>query len=480
MVKHKKNKTKRKNNQVQLTVSEKPAEIDVTERYFKEKKVKKDKEPKKRKKQVDRGDKMRQKASKRPFKEGINRKCGGNKVNTKTQAKRPAKASREPNGWEIERLTVADPVEADWSELERENPEEIELETMTKAPTALEISQVDLEEGRREMVVPAKDLKRAPQGDFVGGIGVNPPKKSFARWLREINVKWPWLKIVLVLFLASGMVLGVEELIRGSLRQPVQIQTGVEMEGDEVVAETASGNEPKDEAAMQDPADEANDVASEPEVEKSAQAPRQVDTVGKKLVALTFDDGPSKATTGRLLDILAEKQVKATFFVLGNMAQRSPELLKRQMAEGHEIGSHTMTHRNLAKSGVGEIQAEAEQMKVLFQEQLGKKVDLVRPPYGSINDTVRAQAETPLILWTVDTEDWKNKNPETILARVKAGAFDGTVILMHDIYSTTVDAVGPVIDFLRAEGYEFLTISEMAAARGVQMEKGWSYGSFRP
>ena len=137
MVKHKKNKTKRKNNQVQLTVSEKPAEIDVTERYFKEKKVKKDKEPKKRKKQVDRGDKMRQKASKRPFKEGVNRKCGGNKVNTKTQAKRPAKASREPNGWEIERLTVADPVEADWSELERENPEEIELETMAKAPTAL-------------------------------------------------------------------------------------------------------------------------------------------------------------------------------------------------------------------------------------------------------------------------------------------------------------------------------------------------------
>lgn len=199
-------------------------------------------------------------------------------------------------------------------------------------------------------------------------------------------------------------------------------------------------------------------------------------------MALTFDDGPGGATTPRLLDILKEKGVKATFFVLGGPLSARPDIVQRAEAEGHEVESHTMTHVNLEKATLETIQWEAASMRQLFQEKLGHEPSLTRPPYG--NGTRRTEVTenigTPLIYWSVDTEDWKSRNAAAVQERIRQDTYNGAIILMHDIYQSTVDAVPGAIDELRARGYEFVTVEELAAARGVKMVNGVTYFNFRP
>ncbi len=204
------------------------------------------------------------------------------------------------------------------------------------------------------------------------------------------------------------------------------------------------------------------------------------DLKDKKLIALTFDDGPAPTTTSRLLDILKEKKVPVTFFVLGMMARNYPDIVKREVAEGHELASHTTNHANLSKMSVEQIQQDMNESCQILINVTGKCAELVRPPYGAINENVIGGIARPLITWSVDTEDWKSRNADKIRAEVKRSSFNGAVVLFHDIYDTTVDAIPMVIDDFRAAGYEFVTISEMAQARGVKLERGGVYGVFRP
>lgn len=201
---------------------------------------------------------------------------------------------------------------------------------------------------------------------------------------------------------------------------------------------------------------------------------------GKKLVALTFDDGPSAETTPRLLDILYQKDAVATFFMLGSRARYNSDIVLRAIKDGHEVASHTMYHQNLAKISSSAIAADISEAQAVFKEILGQPTTLTRPPYGSVNDNVRAQVGTPMIMWSVDTLDWKHRNTESIMGYTLDQVYDGAIILMHDIHSTSVDAVPTLIDTLRAEGYEFATISELTNLRGVSLDNGASYFGFRP
>ena len=157
---------------------------------------------------------------------------------------------------------------------------------------------------------------------------------------------------------------------------------------------------------------------------------------------------------------------------MGSRAQKSPEILRQEEADGHEVASHTMTHANLKRSTVEAIKWEAAAMNGLFTEILGHGPSLTRPPYGNISNDTRTYINQPLILWTVDPEDWKYKDANIVHKNIVNSAFDGAIILMHDIHATTVDAVARVIDDLRAAGYEFMTVSELAAARGVVLQNG--------
>lgn len=204
------------------------------------------------------------------------------------------------------------------------------------------------------------------------------------------------------------------------------------------------------------------------------------DPHGKKLVALTFDDGPSAETTPALLDVLTEKDAPATFFMLGNMARSHPEIVQRAARERHEIASHTMYHQNLIRISPEVAQADLNEAKSVFKNILGHGPAFVRPPYGNFNDFIASVATRPLVLWSVDTRDWQSKDPSAIVAAAMSQVHDGAIILMHDIYPTTVAAIPTLVDALRQEGYEFVTVSEMAELRGITLAPGTAYYKFAP
>lgn len=296
-----------------------------------------------------------------------------------------------------------------------------------------------------------------------------PQKRAeLLKILHVANVRQPWLKVAVAILFAGGVIGSMVAIWHHDVEQPVGTPTEVESESakdpeiSQELPEVSAANQP---------------VKGDPTVGKSTQ-PQSV--TGKKLVALTFDDGPSVAQTPRLLQILREKNVKVTFFVVGTMARKAPEILRQEETEGHEVASHTMTHADLQRSTVEGIKWEVAAMNGLFMEILGHGARLTRPPYGNVNNNVRTYVNQPLVLWTVDPEDWRYRNPTAVHQRVVQATFDGAIVLLHDIHGTTVDAVAGIIDDLRAAGYEFVTVSELAVARGIILQNGAVYGGFRP
>lgn len=184
-------------------------------------------------------------------------------------------------------------------------------------------------------------------------------------------------------------------------------------------------------------------------------------------IAITFDDGPHGTNTPRLLDILAQRNIKATFFVLGQCVQEHPEILKRMAAEGHEIANHSWSHPAFAKLSNEAVHNQISQCQKAIADITGKTAVLLRPPYGSITQSQRQWITNELglkiILWSVDPLDWKFRNAkrveQSIVSQTKAGA----IILAHDIHPTTIDAMPDTLDTLMARGFKFVTVSELLA-----------------
>ena len=194
----------------------------------------------------------------------------------------------------------------------------------------------------------------------------------------------------------------------------------------------------------------------------------------EKLIAITFDDGPG-AYTAQLLDELAARDVKATFFVSGYRAANYPETLKRMVSEGHQLASHTQNHENLNTLSAAKIADEISRTQDYITAAGGDNPAYIRPPYGNANKTVRAQAPSPLINWSVDPEDWKYHNADTVCKNILAGSYDGAIILVHDIYQTSVNGALAAIDKLLEQGYEFVTVRDLLLRRGVTPEAGVMY-----
>ena len=269
-----------------------------------------------------------------------------------------------------------------------------------------------------------------------------PPKKHQRSLFRRLDIRFPWLKLVFICVVGLVAILDLLDLTISRVYDPY------------------------------------SKIKIAP-MSKHVRATERV-LKGKMLVALTFDDGPSDSTTPNLLDILYQKDVPATFFMLGNMARNNPDLVKRVEAEGHEIASHTMYHQNLIRLSVTAIEADISEAKAVFNDILGRTPSLTRPPYGNFNDNVIRATGTPIILWSVDTLDWKNKATEPIVSTAMSQVHDGAIILMHDVHPTSVEAVPVLIDTLRGAGYEFVTISELVEARKTTISPGTAYYNFRP
>jgi len=202
------------------------------------------------------------------------------------------------------------------------------------------------------------------------------------------------------------------------------------------------------------------------------------DQPAKKLVALTFDDGPCKDTE-RLLDGLKARGVKATFFILGSNARKFPAIVKRIYEEGHEVASHTYDHKNLKSLGSDAIKNQVDNTRYAINDAIGAYNDLiVRPPYGSVDQRVLDALGTPAIYWSVDSNDWRWVNDSAKTVReIMNHAFDGSIILVHDIHSWSVTAALQAVDQLLAKGYEFVTVSELFRRRGETLEAGKLYRS---
>lgn len=182
---------------------------------------------------------------------------------------------------------------------------------------------------------------------------------------------------------------------------------------------------------------------------------------GTKKVALTFDDGPHPYYTEQLLDGLKERGVHATFFVTGEHAELHPEVIARMQEEGHLIGNHTYSHMQLSSSNREAFKEELVKTNEIIYQITGEEITYVRPPYGSWDKKFESELNMFPVLWTIDPLDWCSSNVASITNKVVSKVKENDIILMHDEYKSTVTAALQVIDHLKAEGYEFVTVEEI-------------------
>lgn len=201
---------------------------------------------------------------------------------------------------------------------------------------------------------------------------------------------------------------------------------------------------------------------------------------GKKLVALTFDDGPAKNTTADLLDILKQYDVKATFFVQGVNVDARPELVARAHQEGHEIGNHTYDHKNLTKISMDEVNEQINKTADAVERACGVRPTLLRPPYGATTYKLRDQLTVPVIKWSVEPADSFTKDTAQIVKTVLNDTHDGDIVLLHDTHNYTVAAVPQIIEGLREKGFTFVTVTELLTRNGDTLKGGEAYRYCRP
>jgi peptidoglycan/xylan/chitin deacetylase (PgdA/CDA1 family) len=230
------------------------------------------------------------------------------------------------------------------------------------------------------------------------------------------------------------------------------------------------------------PVSHAQETKTEVTVEKPSAAPvkpKAVSTpaepsitfssvhVDGPYIALTFDDGPNATLTPKLLELLAARHLKATFFVIGQNAADHPEILKRAVREGHEIGNHSWSHPNFGKMSDDAVRRELQKTDDAITAAIGKRPTLLRPPYGSITahekKWIHDEFGYRIILWDVDPLDWKRPGPSVVTARILKETKAGSIVLSHDIHPPTIEAMPATFDQLMRKGFKSVTVTELLA-----------------
>ena len=187
----------------------------------------------------------------------------------------------------------------------------------------------------------------------------------------------------------------------------------------------------------------------------------------KPVVALTFDDGPSRYTE-EILETLRRNEVCATFFVLGNKVEDYQEVLKKSVSYRNELGNHSYNHKWLSRLPINSLKEQIEKTQQVLQETLSYQPKYLRPTYGSVNDRIRKNTELKIVLWTVDTKDWKITNVDCIIEKATTNIKDGDIILMHDIFERSSQALEEIIPILKEQGFQFVTISELEEVKKIR------------
>lgn len=208
-------------------------------------------------------------------------------------------------------------------------------------------------------------------------------------------------------------------------------------------------------------------------------ANREIDS-SKPMVALTFDDGPNDTSTVKILDILEQYNVRATFFDLGRLVLNYPEVVKREATLG-EVATHTYSHKDLNTLTPEEIEEELRLARDAQKQVLGEYPKLIRPPYGNVNvDVKNLITDMAIVNWNVDSLDWKYRNKDLTLNEIyKYGDLNGKIILLHSIHASTAEVVEVLVPKLIEDGYQIVTVSELAKYKGYTLETGIVYSGFK-
>ncbi len=197
----------------------------------------------------------------------------------------------------------------------------------------------------------------------------------------------------------------------------------------------------------------------------------------KPAVALTYDDGPHPSVTHDILDVLEKYDARATFFVVGSRVSEYSDCVKRASELGCQIGNHTHNHKILTSASDSQIASEIAKTNSVVKNITGKAPEIARAPGGSFNSRVKSIVGMPLIQWSVDTLDWKNRNASSVISSVKNNTRDGSIILMHDLYGSTAEATKTIVPWLVKEGYQIVTVTELMQLKGIDMKDGAVYYS---
>lgn len=209
-------------------------------------------------------------------------------------------------------------------------------------------------------------------------------------------------------------------------------------------------------------------MASKKEIKKvNINLPEKVIDPNSKMVALTFDDGPSQYTE-QIIEILKENDCNATFFILGNKVNIYADTLIKSLNYGNELGNHSYNHKWLIKLNEAEVADQINKTQELIKEYTGYTPKLIRPTYGSLNNTIKNITDLEIVLWNVDTLDWKYKSSSRIVKNATKNLKDGNIILMHDTHKQTLEALPKIIKIIKEEGYECVTVSEMKEAQFIR------------
>ena len=213
------------------------------------------------------------------------------------------------------------------------------------------------------------------------------------------------------------------------------------------------------------------------EIAADASAQGVAEVSAPKLVAFTFADGPHRGSTERLLDGLAERGAKGTFFLVGQEIDEGRDLVRRMKDEGHQIGNHTWSHKRLDELPDDEALQEIGKTDALLKSIVGEGEYWLRPPYGFLREDAEKLVGVPIVKWSVDPRDWESRDTEKVRQAVSENIEPGDIVLLHDIYPTSVEAALRLIDALSADGYQFVTVEELLKHYGVTPTPGEYYRS---
>ena len=217
--------------------------------------------------------------------------------------------------------------------------------------------------------------------------------------------------------------------------------------------------------------------AGSPETLPSVYLEHNLDQ-NKKMIAITFDDGPHITNTPKILEISKEYDAHITFFMLGLNIERYPELVRLVLDEGHQVASHSYNHKDLTKITHDDVSFQINHTNELLNETTGNSMEwMIRPPYGSYNNDLLTQFPYVYVNWSLDTKDWLYKDKQTVCNSIVDSAFDGAIVLLHDIYETSVEGFECGIKRLSADGYQFATVADMFKSKNIELENGKIYRS---